>query len=202
MAVPTEQSDKSELNDQDGAFPSLKDHLLVAMPGLGDPFFKESVTYVIQHDEEGAMGVMINQPMPFTHEELLEQLGLESEGENLKQDVLSGGPVQIQRGFVLHRPLGDWESTLPINDTVALTTSLDILEAIANNDGPTDYQMLLGYAGWDAGQLDREMLENSWLTVPANEEILFEIPIEERWQKASQLIGVDINQLTLLAGHS
>lgn len=199
MAIPTQQSDEHQL---DGDFPSLKDHLLVAMPGLSDPFFKETVTYIIQHDEDGAMGVMLNQTMPVSQFELLKQLGFEPP-ERLKDDVvLSGGPVQMQRGFVLHRGHGNWDSTMIINDDVALTSSMDILEAIANNEGPRDYQLLLGYAGWDAGQLDQEMLDNSWLTVPGNESLLFNTPIADRWQNASLTIGIDINQLTLLAGHS
>ena len=199
MAISTQQPDEHKL---DGDFPSLKDHLLVAMPGLSDPFFKETVTYIIQHDEEGAMGVMINQTMPVSQFELLEQLGFEPP-ERLKDEVvLSGGPVQMQRGFVLHRGHGRWDSTMAINDDVALTSSMDILEAISRNEGPRDYQLLLGYAGWDAGQLDQEMLENSWLTVPGNESLLFNTPISDRWQQASLTIGIDINQLTLLAGHS
>lgn len=198
MAVSTEQSNEHQL---DSAFPSLKDQLLVAMPGLTDPFFKETVTYIIQHDEDGAMGVMINQTMPVNQYELLKQLGLEAPKLLEHEDVLSGGPVQMQRGFVLHKGLGDWESSMAINDEVALTTSMDILEAIANDEGPEQYQLLLGYAGWEAGQLDQEMLENSWLTVPANEALIFDTPLEERWQQASQSIGIDINQLTLLAGH-
>ena len=199
MAISTQQSDEHKLGDD---FPSLKDHLLVAMPGLTDPFFKESVTYIIQHDEEGAMGVMINQPMPFMHFDLLDQFDLEPHDATNEREVLSGGPVQIERGFVLHRPLGEWESSLPVTDRIAVTTSMDILKAIARNEGPEDYQLLLGYAGWEAGQLDQEMLDNSWLTVPADEAILFDTPMEERWQKASQLLGVDIHQLTNLAGHS
>ena len=108
----------------------------------------------------------------------------------------------MQRGFVLHRGHGRWDSMMAINDDVALTSSMDILEAISRNEGPRDYQLLLGYAGWDAGQLDQEMLENSWLTVPGNESLLFNTPISDRWQQASLTIGIDINQLTLLAGHS
>jgi putative transcriptional regulator len=198
MAVSTEQSNEHQL---DSAFPSLKDQLLVAMPGLTDPFFKETVTYIIQHDEDGAMGVMINQTMPVNQYELLKQLGFEAPKLLEHEDVLSGGPVQMQRGFVLHKRHGDWDSSMAINDDVCLTTSMDILEAIAKDEGPEQYQLLLGYAGWDAGQLDQEMLENSWLTVPANETLIFDTPLEERWQQASQSIGIDINQLTLLAGH-
>jgi putative transcriptional regulator len=198
MAVSTQQPDEHKLGND---FPSLKDHLLVAMPGLTDPFFRESVTYIIQHDEEGAMGVMINQPMPFQHYDLLKQFDLDPIESTKERAVLSGGPVQIERGFVLHKPLGKWESSMAVTDKVAVTTSMDILKAIARGKGPKDYQLLLGYAGWEAGQLDQEMLDNSWLTVPADETILFDTPMSERWQKASQLLGVDIHQLTTLAGH-
>ncbi len=199
MAISTKQSDEYQL---DGDFPSLKDHLLVAMPALSDPFFKETVTYIIQHDQEGAMGVMVNQTMPVSQFELLEQLGFEPPESLKNEPVLSGGPVQMQRGFVLHKDHGNWDSSMAINDEVALTSSMDILEAIANEQGPEHYQLLLGYAGWDAGQLDQEMLDNSWLTVPGNETLLFDTPISERWQQASLTIGININQLTLLAGHS
>jgi len=198
MAISTQSSDESSIKTD---FPSLMNHFLVAMPGLEDPFFKQTVSYIIQHDEQGAMGVMLNQPMPIQTSELLEQLGFNPNQGIPQQDVLSGGPVQIQRGFVLHRPHGEWESSMPINKNVAITTSLDILEAIANDQGPEEYQLLLGYAGWDAGQLDQEMLDNSWLTVPANEELLFETAVDERWHKASELIGIDINRLTNNAGH-
>ena len=199
MAVSTEQSNEHQL---DSDFPSLKNHLLVAMPGLSDPFFKETVTYIIQHDEEGAMGVMINQTMPVSQYELLKQLGFDAPKILETADVLSGGPVQMQRGFVLHKGHGEWDSSMAINDEVALTSSMDILQAISHDEGPEHYQLLLGYAGWDAGQLDQEMLDNSWLTVPVNETLIFDTPLEQRWQQASQSIGIDINQLTLLAGHS
>ena len=198
MAIPTEQSHEHQL---DSDFPSLENQLLIAMPALEDPFFKQSVTYVIQHNEEGAMGVMINQPMPIKETDLLEQLGFKSPQTVSNREVLSGGPVQIQRGFVLHRPIGNWESSLTITDNVALTTSLDILEHISEGAGPDDYLMMLGYAGWDAGQLEQEMLENSWLTVPATETLLFETAVDERWTAASQLLGIDIHQLSSLSGH-
>ena len=199
MAIPPEQSYEHQLGDD---FPSLENHLLIAMPSLADPFFKKSVTYVIQHNAEGAMGVMITQPMPIQEADLLEQLGFDSLDKQQDLPVLSGGPVQIQRGFVLHRPIGDWESSLAVTDHVALTTSMDILKEIGNGTGPDDYLLMLGYAGWDAGQLEDEMLENSWLTVPATEELLFDTPLEERWTQASQLLGIDIHQLSSLSGHS
>ncbi|MBT8449650.1 MAG: YqgE/AlgH family protein [Gammaproteobacteria bacterium] len=199
MAISTKQSHEHQLDDD---FPSLENHLLIAMPSLKDPFFKQSVTYVIQHNAEGAMGVMINQPMPINEADLLEQLGLNAQEMQQEKTVLNGGPVQIQRGFVLHRPLGNWDASMTITDNVALTTSMDILQQIGNGTGPDDYLMMLGYAGWDAGQLEQEMLENSWLTVPASESLLFETALEERWIQASQLLGIDIHQMSTLFGHS
>ena len=199
MAISSEQSHEHQLDD---GFPSLENHLLIAMPTLEDPFFKQSVTYVIQNDAEGAMGVMINHAMPIHESDLLEQLGFSVQEQHQDRPVLSGGPVQIQRGFVLHRPIANWDSSLTITDNVALTTSMDILEEVGKGTGPDDYLLLLGYAGWDAGQLEQEMLENSWLTVPATEDLLFETAVDDRWLKASQLLGIDIHQMSTLSGHS
>jgi len=183
-------------------FPSLKDHFLIAMPNLMDPNFYQSVTYIIEHDEEGAMGMVINQPMEVKLHELLKHLEIETtEGFIGDKKIMSGGPVQAERGFIVHRPSGNWESSMKLNKDIAVTTSKDILTAISKDEGPKDIEVILGYAGWGAGQLDQEILENSWLSVPANPEILFHTPVEKRWKQSAQLIGIDINQLSSEAGH-
>jgi len=183
-------------------FPSLKDHFLIAMPNLMDPNFYHSVTYVIEHNEEGAMGMVINQQLEINLSSLFKHLEIETnEGYMGNKKVMAGGPVQVERGFIIHSPLGDWDSSWIINADVAVTTSKDILTAISRDEGPKDVEIILGYAGWAAGQLDQEILNNSWLSVPANPDILFHTPPEQRWKAAAELIGIDISQLSSEVGH-
>ncbi|MFT5451101.1 MAG: putative transcriptional regulator [Enterobacterales bacterium] len=192
-------------------FPSLKNHFLIAMPTLLDPNFYQSVTYIIEHDEEGAMGMVINHPLEVNFDTLFTQLDipLMNPKSNSKsadfiglKKVMSGGPVEIERGFIIHSPKGEWEATMTLSDEIAVTTSQDILTAISNNEGPTDLEVILGYAGWEAGQLDQEILDNSWLSVKATPEILFHTPHDKRWKAAAKLIGIDISQLSSATGHS
>ena len=192
-------------------FPSLKNHFLIAMPDLLDPNFYQSVTYIIEHDEQGAMGMVINHPLNVDFDELFAQLDIPIENSESSQGnnnymgnkkVISGGPVQIERGFIIHSPHGSWGATMMLSDEIALTTSQDILSAISKNKGPSDVEVILGYAGWEAGQLDHEMLENSWLSVKACPEILFHTPHAKRWKAAAKLIGIDISQLSSETGHS
>ncbi len=184
-------------------FPSLKDHFLIAMPSLEDPRFHQTVTYIIEHDEEGAMGMVINQPMDVDFDELFEHLEIETSDDFIgNKKIMSGGPVQVERGFIIHKPFGEWDSTMNINDHISVTTSKDILSAISKQQGPEDVEVVLGYAGWGEGQLDQEMLENSWLSVPADPDIIFHTPAELRWKAAANLIGVDISKLSANAGHS
>jgi putative transcriptional regulator len=181
----------------------LTNHLLIAMPSMADPNFSQSVTYICEHTDEGAMGIIINRPLDVTVNEVFTQLNLPAEqAEYNDMSVYSGGPVLQERGFVLHRPQGEWESSLPITDSVAVTTSQDILAAMANGAGPQDVLLALGYAGWDAGQLEQEMADNAWLTTPAQENILFELPSPQRWKAAAQLIGIDPDQLSGASGHA
>jgi len=184
-------------------FPSLKDHFLIAMPNLMDPFFHQSVAYIIEHNEEGAMGIVINQPTEVDLNELFTHLDIETT-ENIAGDkkVMSGGPVNVERGFIVHSPFGNWESSMRLGNGIAVTTSQDILNAIANDKGPGDLEIILGYAGWDAGQLDQEILENSWLSVAADPDILFHTPAEKRWKAAVELLGIDVEHLSSEAGHS
>lgn len=185
------------------SFPSLKDHFLIAMPNLMDPYFHQTVTYIIEHNEEGAMGMVINQPLDVEITELFEHLEIKvPEGFATNKKVMSGGPVQVERGFIVHSPSGNWESSMLLDGDIAVTTSQDILTAISENRGPADVEVILGYAGWGAGQLDQEILDNSWLSVPANTHILFNVPAEFRWKAAVDLLGIDIDKLSPVAGHS
>lgn len=181
----------------------LSDHFLIAMPGLGDPNFYQSVTYVCRHDEQGALGIVVNRPLGLTLAEVFEQMSLETRDSALgNQIVLSGGPVQPECGFVVHEGNEAFESSLNISESLALTTSRDVLAAMAEGKGPRRALVALGYAGWDAGQLDRELAENAWLSVPCEPDILFATPLEQRWSAAAELIGVDISQLNFPAGHA
>ena len=181
----------------------LTDHFLIAMPQLDDPNFFHSVTYICQHDAEGAMGVMINQPMDMKLGDILKQLEIENDDEALgEQQVYFGGPVQQERGFILHSPSKNWQGTLFISDDIALTTSSDILKDIASQSGPKDSLIALGYAGWGAGQLEEELAQNAWLSVPASAEIIFDTPVDDRWSKAATLLGVDLQLLSDDIGHA
>jgi putative transcriptional regulator len=182
-------------------FQSLSNHFLIAMPTLADPNFHKTVTLICEHTAEGAMGLTINRPLDLGLHELLEQTDI-AVNDLPDLPVFLGGPVQNNRGFVLHAPLGQWETTLTITDKVGVSSSRDILEAIAGKQGPEKYLVALGYAGWGAGQLEHEMAENSWLSTPAESSIYFNTPIKERWQAAAQSAGVDLNTLSSEAGHA
>ena len=178
-------------------------NLLIALPSLQDSEFARSVTLICQHDGDGAMGVVVNRPSEYTLGEVLQQMGIASDSDALQsQIVLAGGPVHPERGFVLHDGQREWDSTLVISDTLALTTSRDILEAIAEGEGPQRVVVALGCAGWGAGQLEYELGENSWLTAPVDAELLFALPLEQRWQAAGDRIGVDITRVTDYIGHA
>jgi putative transcriptional regulator len=181
----------------------LTGHFLIAMPSLEDGFFNHAVTYICEHDESGSFGIIINQETELTLKHIVKemQIGAE-ENYNADQPVFIGGPVDQGRGFILHRPTGNWQSTLKVNEHIALTTSKDILEAIVNNEGPKNSIVALGYAGWTAGQLDNEIAANTWLSCPADEQILFDTPPEERWKAAAKLIGVDLSLLSNDTGHA
>nr|WP_298155444.1 YqgE/AlgH family protein [uncultured Pseudoxanthomonas sp.] len=187
---------------QDAATP-LANQLLIASPALADPNFSRSVTLICQHDDDGAMGVVVNRASEYTLGEVLRQMNLASRDPRLEEQVvLAGGPVHPERGFVLHDSAHAWESTLEVADGLFLTTSRDILEAMAAGEGPAHAVVALGCAGWGAGQLEYELGENSWLTAPADAELLFAVPLEQRWQAAGQRIGVDMTRLTDYSGHA
>ena len=182
----------------------LSRHLLIAMPALDDPNFARGVTLICQHNEEGAMGLTVNRPSDWRLGEVMRQVGVtRTPPEIADQRVLLGGPVQMERGFVLHEPGQPWESSASIGDDLQVTTSRDVLQAIAAGHGPKRYLVLLGYAGWSAGQLEQEMRDNAWLTAePRDNDILFETPIEKRWDASARLLGVNIHLLSGTAGHA
>jgi len=185
------------------AVPTLANQLLIALPALDDPNFSRSVTLVCQHDADGAMGVMVNRASEYTLGEVFQQMGIESGDAALcARPVVAGGPVHPERGFVLHDGDQEWDSTLAIADGLYVTTSRDVLEAMARGEGPRSAPGALGCAGWGAGQLEHELIENSWLTVPADEELLFRLPLDARWQAAAGRIGVDLARLTDYTGHA
>ncbi len=183
---------------------NLSRHFLIAMPNLVDPIFAKSLTYVCEHNEKGAMGVIMNRPLGMTLTTLFEQIDLEMHRPDVAElPVHFGGPVQTDRGFVLHTPLGDWQSSLIISPEIGLTTSKDILLAVSEGKGPEKLFVSLGFAGWEAGQLEKEIFENSWLTVPVETmQQLFDIPSEERYAAALALLGVDVAMLSKEIGHA
>jgi putative transcriptional regulator len=181
----------------------LSNHFLIAMPAMADPFFAKSLTYVCEHNEQGALGIVVNRPISLTLKELFNQIEVPLHSDELQNvPVHFGGPVQTDRGFVLHEPMGAWQSTLSINGKVGLTTSKDILEAVGEGQGPHNLLITLGYAGWSQGQLEEELAQNAWLTVVASERILFDLPAEERLPAALALLGVDYATLSEDAGHA
>ncbi|MDH5358739.1 MAG: YqgE/AlgH family protein [Gammaproteobacteria bacterium] len=182
---------------------SLQHHFLIAMPSLVDTFFYRSVVYICEHDEEGAMGLIINRPTQIMLAELLSHLEINNPSELvLHTPVLFGGPVQKHQGLVLHNSDADWQTKIQLADNVFLTTSTDILENIGTENGPEHALVTLGYAGWAAGQLEQELTENSWLTVAANDDLLFNTPADQQWPAAAKLLGIDINLMANTAGHA
>ncbi len=182
---------------------NLTNHFLIAMPNMADPYFAKSLTFICEHSDQGALGVVVNRPIEMTLGALFERLSLPLTSQILlKEPVYFGGPVQTDRGFVLHQPLGKWHSTLSVQDKTGLTTSKDILEAVGQGGGPNRMLVTLGYSGWAAGQLENEIKQNAWLTVEAKDAIIFDTPSEERLPAAMQLLGVDFAKLSEEAGHA
>mgnify|MGYP001035719609 CR=1 FL=1 len=182
---------------------NFTNHFLIAMPTLEDINFSGTVTLICEHNEEGAMGIVINRPTDFALGELLQQLEMIEDADMYSDTVVyRGGPVQEEHGFILHQPVGDWQHSLTIADDLALTTSRDILQAIADDQGPERKLIALGYAGWGAGQLEQEISANAWLTTPADTTILFDTPVEERWAAAAGKLGIDLNLLSSETGHA
>ncbi|MGD2117070.1 MAG: YqgE/AlgH family protein [Chromatiales bacterium] len=182
---------------------NLTNHFLIAMPALNDPNFFHTVTYICEHNDNGAMGIIINRPLDMQLSDVLQHMGIETSNQSLAdRPVFVGGPVEEDRGFVLHNYERTWDSTMKITDELAITTSRDILESIAAEQGPQQFLVALGYAGWGEGQLEQELAQNSWLSGPADTATLFDLPVAERWQTAARSIGVDVNLLSNMAGHA
>lgn len=178
-------------------------HLLIALPSLRDSFFERSVTLICQHDSDGAMGVMVNRPSDYTVGEVLQQMGIASDDQALQaQVVLAGGPVHPERGFVLHDGGRTWDSSLDVGGGLFLTTSRDVLEAMARGEGPGQALVALGCAGWGTGQLEQELVDDSWLLVPSRADVLFDLPLAQRWQAAAGSIGVDLLNHASHSGHA
>lgn len=182
---------------------SLTNHFLIAMPTLTDPYFVHAVTYICEHNENGAIGIVINQPLELQLSDVLKQMEITNINPSVEKfPVLCGGPVHPERGFVIHSPGTKWRSSLDMTSEIAVTTSRDILEAIAQNQGPIDVIVSLGYANWAAGQLEQEIINNFWLTCPANTNVLFKLPYAKRWSAAMALIGIDVTKLSSDVGHA
>lgn len=182
---------------------NLTDHFLIAMPNMADPNFSKTLTYICEHNEEGALGVIVNRPTDLNMGALFEQIGIALERTELAtQAVYYGGPVQNERGFVLHQPAGEWQSTMAVNENLGLTTSKDILEAVGRGHGPAKLMVSLGYAGWSAGQLENELGQNAWLSVKADPQVIFDLPVEERLAAAMKILGIDFAMLSDDAGHA
>ena len=181
----------------------LTNQFLIAMPSLADPNFHRTVTLMCAHSEDGAMGIVINRPLDIKLTAVLDQMDIRpTTGDATQVPVLQGGPVQRERGFVIHHPPGDWEAVLRVGDQIGIATSKDILMAVAQGRGPAHAIVALGYAGWGAGQLEHEMQQNAWLSGPADSRIIFDTPYEERWTSAARLLGIDPDHLSGDAGHA
>lgn len=192
-----------QAGDEPASDASLTNHLLIAMPSLTDPNFSQTVALICEHTEKGALGIVLNKPLPMRLSDVLSQMKLEPSSESIgSQPVLRGGPVNTDRGFVLHRPGGQWDHTHKVSDDIQVTTSRDVLAAMARGEGPSDAFIALGYAGWESGQLEREIRDNAWLSMPVDARVVFELPYEERWVAAWRLLGIDPEQLSPVAGHA
>lgn len=184
---------------------SLRNQFLIAMPSLADGHFERSVSLLCEHGDEGALGLVINRPTDLNVAGMLDHLEIDCAGlsqAHAEQSIYWGGPVQTDRGFVLHTPLGDWESSIQVNAQLGVSTSRDILNSIAAGQGPDKFLITLGYAGWEHGQLEQEILQNSWLNTQADASIIFDLASDQRWQAATQLLGIDPNSLSAGAGHA
>ena len=189
---------------------NLTNQFLIAMPGMGDGTFAGTVVYLCEHTDKGALGLVINKPIDITLKNLFEKVELSLDREDLAgAPVYFGGPVQTERGFVLHEPLGDegddenrYNSSLKIEGGLEMTTSKDVLEAMASGAGPKRVLVTLGYSGWAAGQLEDEMSRNGWINVEAQPGIIFDTPVGERYDKALSLLGINAGMLSSAAGHA
>lgn len=181
----------------------LNNQFIIAMPGLHDPQFQKSVTYICQHNQQGSLGITINRPINMNLSELFTHMKIPLEDQSIaNMPIFSGGPVEPNQGFVLHSSDKSWEYSLIINDDYVLSSSKEVLHAIAKGEGPENFLVAMGYAGWGKGHLEREISENAWLNCPADKNIVFHLKYNQRWHAAAQLMGVDINLISSEAGHA
>lgn len=181
----------------------FRNHFLIAMPALDDINFARTVTFICEHNQDGAMGIIINRPLSITLDQMLQHIKVKDCPQEVgEMPVFLGGPIQQERGFVLHRPIGHWETTLRVGDEVGITTSRDILDAITQGEGPPQTLIALGYAGWGPNQLEQELAENAWLSTPASSTVVFDTPYQQRWEAAAALAGVDLSRLSGEIGHA
>ena len=183
---------------------SLKNHFLIAMPVLSDQYFSRSLTFIVEHTSEGAMGIVINQPSTMTFRELIKMADASAivDDDISNKVVVCGGPVHTDRGFILHMAKGGYSSSINVSSDIMLTTSKDILSMLGKQDGPAKSVVALGYAGWDAGQLEQEIQDSAWLTIEADKEILFDTPNSKKWEAAVNKLGINVWQLTQQAGQT
>ena len=183
-------------------FDSFKNHFLISMPHLDDPHFEHTVIYLCEHNHDGAMGVIINRPSSIDFSELADHLGIQVANPRLASELIyTGGPVEAERGFILHSAEKSWGNTLKITDEVSLSASLETLENIAEGKGPKDFRVTLGCAGWDGGQLEEEIANNDWLVCEADLDVLFHTPSDMQFTAATQVLGIDMTRLSPDIGH-
>jgi putative transcriptional regulator len=181
---------------------NLKHQFLLAMPGLGGDYFANTLTYICEHNKDGAMGIIINRPSDMSLMELLAQVGLPANHKLLNTNVFEGGPVAVERGMVLHSSNRTFESSADLGAGLCLSTAMEVLAAIANDEGPDQYLVALGYAGWGEGQLEDEIANNVWLTAPADQAVLFESAWQDKLTDAADLLGINLNLIAAKPGHA
>lgn len=182
---------------------ALRGHVLIAVPSLHDDGFEHSVVYVCEHQRQGGVGLIINKPLVYPLGFMFDLLNIQSNVvEQKNRPLLYGGPLQPERGFVIHRPAGHWGSSLLLEDNVTLTTSNDIIRAFAKGDGPKDSLVALGFVGWDSAKLEKEIVEDRWLVSHCKSELLYEVPFEKRWEYAASMIGINLSHLVEGGGHA
>lgn len=182
---------------------SLANHFLIAMPSFKNHNFEHAVVYLCEHHVQGTVGLIINHPMEYPLKLVFDQLNIvPAQLSQNQQPLLFGGPIQQERGFVIHRQPGEWRSSLHLRDEVTVTTSNDIIRAIAANKGPKDVLVTLGYAGWAEDQFEKELKDNLWLVCPFRAELLYEVPFADRWEYAGRILGVKMSDLSIYTGHA
>jgi len=202
--VEVQQSSVNVNSDKTEVLSTLKNHFLIAMPTLTDPYFKKSVVYLCEHDTEGAMGFIINFPVKLTVQELLDNVQtIDHQPEPpITTPVFLGGPLELERGFVLHSPLIDNSQSTELNQQLMMSNSNLVLSTLGTDHEPEKYMVTLGYASWDSGQLEQEMNDNHWLTIESENDIIFNTPVEKRWSASLQRLGITPEQLTTTIGHA